>query len=339
MNMENIMEFFYEKASKRIKDRIKDSGLKQYEVYQPDTKQISRIICNNRTKNNPYLICDAVLENRYKAEDTGRYILCGLLNVKELHFSSKKEILWGTDEEIDSYIFDLFKRLWEEVSIDNSPYDIDRELLLFDYVPYAKYSSYWKILLSENNQYPAISYGIYEDTVIKNIDSAREEAFLFLYQKCQTEFLKLFKDFTNSTLSFHKIDKVFKNIFIEKTFIPMLKRYTPNSSSLGLRVRELIFADLSHSAELIHNKMTDNRAYKKSLIKASSGYIIELENIQKNSLFLLYNNSIFLFKYCCNIQSLKYGYNPRITFARFNRCVSLRFFIKRSSSSLSLSEL
>lgn len=284
MNMKNIIEFFYVRASRRIKNRIEQSGLKQYEIYKPDTKQISRIINNVKTKNNPYLICDAVLENRYKAEDTGRYIPCGLLNVKELHFSSKKEILWGTDEEIDSYILKLFELLWEEVSIDNSPYDINRELFLFDYVPYAKYSSYWKILFSKNNQYPAIYYGMYEDTVVENIDSAREEAFLFLYKKCQAEFLNLFKEFANSTLSFHKITKIFKNGFIENMFIPMLKRYTPNSSSLGLRVRELIFADLSHSAELIHNEMTDNRAYKKNLIRASSDYIIKLENIQKNNL-------------------------------------------------------
>ena len=48
-----------------------------------------------RNKNNRFLICDAVIENYYKDEETGNNIKCGLLATKKLGFNSKKEILWN----------------------------------------------------------------------------------------------------------------------------------------------------------------------------------------------------------------------------------------------------
>ena len=179
MNIEKIAEFFYFKASKRIGEHINKSGLSYSKIHKPDHKQISRIVNNKRTPNNPFLICDAVIINYYLDETTGNHICCGLLGTPELNFNNAKEILWGTDEEISSYIFDLFILLWEEVS--SSPqYQLDTELYLCDYVPYAKYSSYWNILFSETNIYPALYYSIREDDVVENIDPARENAIKYL---------------------------------------------------------------------------------------------------------------------------------------------------------------
>lgn len=278
MNLELITNFFYERASKRITLKVRQSKLKYSQIYKPDHKQISRIINNKRNRNNPFLICDAVISNSYKDEETGTFIKCGLLET--LDFKNVKEILWGTSEEINSYLFDLFILLWSEVSAENSPYNIDRELYLCDYIPYAKYHTYWDILFSPDNKYPAIAYGIDENTVISNIDPARDNALKYLYQKCSDEFKKIFWNFTEETLSFHKIDKVFKESFIEQLFIPMIKEYSPNASSLGLRVRDLINIDMSHSAPLIFNENENNDSYYRALINASSKYIVALENIQ-----------------------------------------------------------
>lgn len=176
MNIENIMAFFYKKASSRIKEQIEISKLTQKEIYMYDPKQISHIINNRRTKNNKYLITDAVLLSHICKDKC-----IGLL--PKLSFNSKKEILWGTDKEIESYLFDLFRLLWKEVTVEDDFYKIDKEKFLCDYIPYAKYSTYWNILYSPHNEFPAITYGIHENIIVENIDSAREQAFIFLYDR------------------------------------------------------------------------------------------------------------------------------------------------------------
>lgn len=296
MDVTTITDFFYQKASKRIKIAVEKSGLNRISIYKPDHKQISRIINNNRTKNNPFLINEAVLLNTYKDEETGEYIPCGLLET--LDFNSKSEILWGTDEEIKSYLHELFIKLWSVLSEEPNSV-IDTESYLYDYVPYAKYSAYWNILFPSDSNGPrffstkldgkklgflAITHGIYEDTVIENIDTARNEALMFLYARFKDNFLNEFLKFTSKTLSFHKLDKVIKESFINELFIPMIKRYKPNTSSLGLRVKDLILEDLSYVAPLVNHKEIDNPDYHRKLINASSNYIVELENIQKSFL-------------------------------------------------------
>lgn len=114
------------------------------------------------------MITDAVLEN---CDDFGEPD--GLL--AKLPFRNRKEILWGTDDEIECYLPLLFELLWNEVSYQDNSNHIDKELYLCEYIPYAKYSTYWNILFSESNIYPAISYGIMEDDVINNIDKAKEQ--------------------------------------------------------------------------------------------------------------------------------------------------------------------
>ena len=276
MNIELVMDFFYEKASKRIREKINSSDLNHYEIYSRDYKQISWIINNKRTKNNRFLITNAVL---YNTDESGKAI--GLLPM--LEFKSKQEILWGTKDEISKYLPDLFELLWIEITKDNNEYQIDKELFLCDYVPYAKYSTYWNILFSKNNKYPAFAYAIREDDVIENYDNAENEAFKFLYNKCKDDFSKIFNDFVNETTSFNRINKVFHQSFIEKLFIPMLDKHKPDGNSLGLRVKNLIECDLSHCASLIYENNGARNEYSVKLNRASSTYICALEDIQKNN--------------------------------------------------------
>lgn len=278
MSTKQIEEFFYSRASARIKERVENSALSHSRIYKPDHKQISRIINNKRTPNNPFLICDAVIENYYQDDETGTSIACGLLHTPELKFHSIKEILWGTEKEISSYLPELFILLWEEVSA-SPKYQIDTESYLCDFVPYAKDSGYWDVFLSPTNIYPALFYGIREDTIIGDIDLARENAIIFLYNKCKDDFKTLFEKFTEEQKSFHMFKNIVKKDLLENLFIKMLKKYEPDSSSLGLRVRDLIKSDLSHCAEQVVS--TEKDPFYTALIHASQAYILALEKIQK----------------------------------------------------------
>lgn len=313
---ENIADFFYQKASDRIRQKVENCNLRYVDILYPDPKQISRIINNNRQRNNPYLINDSALECSYKLEDEEEYTPCGL--VPNLSFNSKQEALWGTDDEIRAYIHDLFVLLWNEVCIDRKR--IDSELYLCDYIPYAKYSTYWKILFESdtindprfsfvkysdiiqdstiedpnyipfsdeesNNRmlnFPTLLFGIKEDTIIENIDSARDDALEFFYHRCEDNFLKGFIKFAENNNSFHMLNNKIRDELVEKMFLPLMEKYKPDASSLGLRVKDLIFEDLSYCAVLVYNRKIDNADYRRQLINASSNYILQLEKIQSS---------------------------------------------------------
>lgn len=271
MYTERIAEFFYKRASKRIKEKIKQSRLSYEEIYFRDPKQISWIVNNTRGKNNKFLICDAVIEN-YGADGS-----IGLL--PKLDFKSKQEILWGDKEEILSYLPKLFEVIWEELPKEM----IDKELYLCDYIPYAKYNTYWEILFHStysNKHYPALLYGIDECDVISSREPSKKNAIGHLYKKCSKRFTEIFFQFAAATDSFHMIPKKLEMNFIESLFLPMLDTVKPDESSLGLRVKNLIIADLSQSAELILGIKPSNEEIR-SLIYASSKYIVELEKIHE----------------------------------------------------------
>lgn len=77
------------------------------------------------------------------------------------------------------------------------------------------------------------------------------------------------------------IDKIFKTSFIDEKFVPLIRDNPPNSTSLGLRIQQLILEDLSHTASLIVGETINNIEYKKALIHASSEYILALEEIHE----------------------------------------------------------
>ena len=171
--------------------------------------------------------------------------------------------------------------MWGELSIFSPPYNIDTEFYLCDYIPYAKYGTYFDILFNSGHTYPALFYGIKEDTVIEELDSARDNATLFLYQKCKKDFTEFFLEFAEEHTSFHKLDKIIINDLLS-SFIIILESHKPDSNSLGLRVRNLIRADLSHCASMIAEN--DFNTYRTSLNRASTEYILALEHIQEQTL-------------------------------------------------------
>ena len=164
---------------------------------------------------------------------------------------------------------------------NQSELDFSIEEILCDYVPYAKNKTYWNLLFSSENTFPAVYYCISEDTVIENIEADRQNALNYLYRKCAAQFFTALYEFTAKIDSFTKIDKVLEKDFVCKSFIPMLKKHIPNENSLGIRVKNIILADLSHAPRLINSSEDEAKAsYYRKLINVSSDYIIKLECIQ-----------------------------------------------------------
>jgi len=131
--------------------------------------------------------------------------------------------------------------------------------------------------------FPAQFFGTREDTVIENIDSARDDALEYFYNRCKNDFFKSFIEFTEENDSFHMLNNRIKSDLIEKRFLPLMDKYKPDASSLGLRVKDLILEDLSYCAALVCNRKIANPDYRKQLINASSDYILRLEKIQLSS--------------------------------------------------------
>lgn len=276
MELNSTMSFLYESCAKRIRNRIAQSKLSLRNIYSDDPKILSAIQNNRRTKKNPYLMCDRVFY--------GDTITKGLHG---LGFDKIQDVLWGTEAEIKLYAKELFTILFDDLCNNQIEPNLSLEDILCDYVPYSKDLTYWNLLFFNGNTLPAVFFGIREDTIIGEIDGNREKALLYLYNKCKNEFIAALIAFTSETDTFTKIDKVFLNDFVYKRFISLLKKFLPNETSLGLRVKNLIVADLSHVSLLMsRNESKEKQKYYRQIINASSDYILKLEKIQADMIQL-----------------------------------------------------
>lgn len=291
-------EYIFSQVAKRIKDKKKQFSLSYYQLAGYENKKkyefkvpltsgeeydiaLIKSITNGKfyNKRNPYLIPDAYIER-----------LCSQLGFKD------GELLWG--DYINS---DLSKYLFRMICLDIL-YSDNLELkntindFLIDYVPYAKYLSYWEMFCSHEieiaklpyNEYkiPPSFYGIYEDEIINNFKPIQQEAIMFLYEKCHDEFQNIVTSFilVNSH-SFKKLDKKI-DVLVRTDLLNILKPLKPNEYSLGLRVRNLIISDWRSIGYNLSDEMRgdslglNNRKTEKILIESSSVYINDLERIQ-----------------------------------------------------------
>jgi hypothetical protein len=229
-------------------------------------------------KKNPNLLSDSLL----------------LHLTKKLEFSCELDLLWGDFE--NSY---LSKVLFEKLFIDVLYGDDDKlketyNNVLFDYVPYAEYHSYWQMFVIGEIEMPkfpnsqlSISshfYSLKEDDISERYESIQKNAIEFLYYKCGKQFHILFIDFImQEGDSLKKLDKKLD------IFVPLLTRlllkYVPNEDSLGLRARNIIISDYKKFGTLIAIEMKgepwklDEHTFK-LLVESSLAYITELKRVQ-----------------------------------------------------------
>ncbi|RDW18923.1 hypothetical protein [Oceanobacillus chungangensis] len=230
-------------------------------------------------KKNPNLISDSLL----------------LHLTKELGFKKdKRKLLWGDFENSD-----LSKVLFEKLLLDVLYGDDDKlketyNNVLFDYVPYAEYHSYWQMFMLgeiEMSKFPnsqlSISshfYNLKEDDIFEKYESIQKNAIEFLYFKCGKQFHILFVDFImQEGESLKKLDRKLNSFGSRLT--GFLLNYVPDKDSLGLRARNIIISDYKKFGTLIAKEMkgepwTLDEHTLKLLVESSLAYIKELKRVQ-----------------------------------------------------------
>ena len=287
MNLERTQEVIYEQASSRFRDHFDSSKLLCKQLLDSDDKLVSRV-CNNtrREKKNKYLFTPTLIEETIKNT--------------QMNFPNEMALLWGNEDEIKEYIYSLFfaiildflsARCKNEAYNKLNQQEFDIEDCLIDYVPFAKYATYYHLFVKHIDDDNVRYWGIDVPTVLSEyVGNSRDEAIHFLYNRCKEGFFDIFCLFAKETKSFHKLDKRLNDCFIDKRLIPLLKQYLPKEDSLGLRVKNLIIGDLSSVPNLIKNGIDEDDPKHQYLIaknRATSDYILELEDI-----FCKYNEII-----------------------------------------------
>ena len=280
--------FFYNYCIKRVDNSRINKGLKYIEVCNTEDRALVSNFFNGKcTNNNPFLITKKIMGYKkdgktLATDESGTYI--GIINT--LDFKSAKEILWGTHEEIENYLYTLYLLIMEELPKYCSEYYAEWENVLFDYVPYSKYKTLYDI--KEDLQISLTdTYGVYDEDVSKTkiaIHQINAILFFFRIEKFRNEFKAAFIEFCEEQKSFTHIDIKFKENFIIQKFIPLLRKHKPtHDKSLGLRVRDLLNNDLRSVPELLSSEYSEKTQDKIKRMKnsATSKYINELEKIHE----------------------------------------------------------
>lgn len=268
----------YDGHQKDLTQDSKEDRQLRYEKY--DLSIIKNIAGGKAySKKNPNLISESLLVHL----------------TKELGFKKDKcKLLWGDFENSD-----LSKVLFEKLLIDVL-YGDDDELkklynnVLFDYVPYAEYHSYWQMFVVgeiempkfPNSQLSIFShfYNLKEDDIFEEYESIQKNAIEFLYYKCGKQIHSLFVDFImQEGESLKKLDKKLNNFVSGLT--RFLLKFIPNEDSLGLRARNIIISDYKKFGTLIAKEMkgepwTLDEHTLKLLVESSLAYITELKRVQ-----------------------------------------------------------
>lgn len=230
---------------------------------------------------------------------------------EKLGFTSEKELLWGDFKNENTFQERLFENLMLDVLWGEE--EIIKEIfnkVLFDYIPYAEYHSYWQMfvvseidmpkMLDKTYKIPAYYYQLKEDEIFEQYEIKQRNAIKYIWYKFESYLLSLINNFLDDSFNVEiqnngnnkeekslytlkklgkKLDKLvneLKMFFIENE---------PKEDSLGLRVRGIILSDYKKMGMLISKEMNRekielNELVIKHLVEASLRYIIELKRVQ-----------------------------------------------------------
>ena len=267
MNNKAILDFFYGKASNRIKAQYEMAKQPKYcDILPSNPKLLSYILnCKTTAKNNPYLITDGAIY--------------ALLNKDYFQFNTESEILWGKKEEILSYIEDLFVLLWHEY-ISSSP-EISSEYYQCDYLPFAKHLVIKNAIANENNEFIEVLFRVSKEDILSNYETISYEAIKYIFKKNKNWFIPEWLKFVSKTKTFTKLNRIIDS-FVSEIFVPNLLLNSPSeNSSLGIRAKNLLESDLSVKDQEIKiwGWNTPDEQIKYELFKASLSYVNHLERI------------------------------------------------------------
>ncbi len=289
---ENSMDIIFNRICTRLNKRKKEVNISSKDLI-PNNPNLSSAILHNRKnpKKNPYLIPDTQI----------------LSIMNSLNFKSSKELLFGTDEEIESYAYSLFRALIiDTIEMDENDklkaikkygkkydYDIFHKLesVLTDYVPYAVMCIYVENQEFSDFVLPKKFLGIIDRGMY-----IRDEAIERLYksEEIKFSFTNLFVDHIIKRDTVVRLDKTFLD-FVIMHLLPLLIGITSDDDmySLGNRVykeltglidawESLECASYYQSRFHISEEETYHREVIHRLITASFEYAYNLYNLQKD---------------------------------------------------------
>lgn len=293
-----------------LKGSEKDSQLdKQFRYDKFDYSLITNIAGGKAyPKKNPNLISDTLIEH---------------LSDK-LEFCSGKELLWGNFEEGSTVQKNIFENLiidilWGKEEMMKDIYN----RILFDYVPYAEYHSYWQMFVvgeidmpkmqNKTHRIPAYYYQLREDKIFEQHEIEQRNAIKYIWYKFDDALLGLINNFLEDNFKIEsqnnengkeeqplytlkKLDKKLDKL-VHKLKIFFIEN-EPKEDSLGLRVRSIILSDYKKFGILISKEMNNEKAELselviKHLVESSLVYITELKRVQviENEVIKGYNVS------------------------------------------------
>lgn len=269
-----IIDFFFKRTSSEIKKRITSSSLTYEDIYPNNPKMLSYVTNNKVTNKNPYLLYDIIIKSLINPIQKN--------GTKIQLFIDETEVLWGNNLEINNYIDYVYSYSFTYIMENYDKFGIDKELLLLNYVPYVKYSTYYEKFNEKERNPIFFLYGMSEDVLLPNYFRLQEEAIDFLHQLIKEDFKKIFLKFTKETTKYTKIDKKFDD-FLKIEFCGILKKYYPNAYSISMRIKNLIKKDLFLAEKVITNPKNPENINNRALISATSSYIVELEKIYSHN--------------------------------------------------------
>ena len=277
MKFDNTRTFVYEKCVERVEKRRKEKNVPMYTICPDDKSLVSHFFNNNPTPKNPYLVNKRLLKN--EDDDTG------ILPI--LKFDKEHEVLWGEPTEFENNLYPIFERMIFDLMSFDSKYKSDIELVLCDHITYAKYSTIAKLKEEYHLSSTLTYFGILDIFISdENMKIYLRNAIRNLYAKPRFSdlFMKEFLIFTHKHKDYKFFDKRLEQEFIIPSLIPLIRKYVPNSSSLGLRVKQLLETDIVkciNQFELQAKNQEHSVEYSMNLkiIHASCDYIVQLEKI------------------------------------------------------------
>lgn len=321
---EKTKQYIFSEIGKRIKKKKKEKKLtyyqlagykdrKYYEGSRKGSEEDSEVDKQFRYNKFDYSLITNIAGGRaYSKKNPNLVPDLYIEHLSEkLGFSSGKELLWGNFKNENNFQKRLFEKLmldvlWGKEEIIKDTFN----RILFDYIPYAEYNSYWQMFVvseidmpkmsDETYTIPAYYYQLEADDIFAQHEIERKNAIKYTWYKFEDYFLNLINNFLDRSFNIefqsNSNNKEEKSLFTLKKLDKKLDKLVnelkmffienePNEDSLGLRVRDIINSDYKKFGTLISKEMNKeeielNELVIKHLVESSLRYIVELKRVQ-----------------------------------------------------------
>lgn len=304
-------EYIFSEIGKRIKRQKKELGFTyyqlagynnkaDYETHQKDEKHDSKEDKISRYDKFDYSIIVNIVGGKAHPKKNPNLMSDNqILYLSEKLKLDKSKLLWGDFEKNDFPKKLFIKLLLDILYCEDKLLQTKLNDILIDYVPYAKYHSFWqffavaeiKIPRLPNRKYsiPSYFYHIRENEIFERYEPIQMNAIEFIFYKYDNQIMKIIRDFlkvnfcVDDKYSLKKIDKKLAKLVSQ--LMDFFAKNMPNEDSLGLRVRNIIVSDYKKFGSLIAQKLLGeqfelNELNQKLLVKSSLAYITDLERVQ-----------------------------------------------------------